>query len=390
MPQRGPGFYAALAVGAFVCELLLLWAYIANLQTTTRYGSYVLTVVAYGGFGLVAAVLLFGALRSTGKFRGQKFGIAVEFGGPAALFITFLGVGLYFELLSRNDDFLMVFALKDRSEAIVDVGGDLFLELDKERITVPVSHGVGRALAIRRAAADHQAGIKLQVPGWAATDLPTSITLRPDAQINIHVQALPSPKPLSDDPAIKEGYEPGPGDPTIWGIEDRVNTLRGSWETVSYRGKGKLSSEVLERATQLAQELRDVDDHTLGPSGRFIKPTYACYAFIMAATTEPNPTNKTTWSQNAVDECLSAREYLSYVWKNKDLDASFRYVARWAREKEQEQFVVYLSAMATCVHAEATHTRTELAYVKAFLSRLPTPYLERYPPKSDWVLRPCI
>jgi hypothetical protein len=72
------GLGAAIFVGYYLVN---------NLGTLTSYGYgqqayYFLLVI----LGIAAAFFLFGALRSTASMKGTQFGMAIDLGGPAALF----------------------------------------------------------------------------------------------------------------------------------------------------------------------------------------------------------------------------------------------------------------------------------------------------------------
>ena len=194
---------------------------------------------------------------------------------------------------------------------------------------------------------------------------------------------------VATDRAEAAGYKPSDGDKNVWALEDEVNKLRGQWETVSYFGAGKVSEEVLEQATKLGEALLSVEDSRLGPSGYVIKREYACYAFIMAATTEPKVERRITFSNQAVDLCRGALNYHEYIQANKTKNGNLRYVASWATSVDEQPFTAYLLAIASCVQAVSDNDNAGKRKANDILNVVPSYYLDRYPPSRDWVLKQC-
>jgi hypothetical protein len=190
-------------------------------------------------------------------------------------------------------------------------------------------------------------------------------------------------------PANDVVYQPTVGDPKVWDLEQQVNNLRGTWETVPEYGEAT-KKEVLERATKVGSNLLDVDDKELGPSGHVIKREYSCYAFIMAADTETSQEWKTKYAQQAIDLCKSASDDLRFVFANKAQNRNLEYVAAWAKRMDQEPFVDYLSAMALCIQATSTSDHQKKVAATNILQRVPTYYLNRYPPTRDSTLKGCL
>lgn len=102
-----------IAIGAFVGFLIVIGIFYATLQTLRDYGSQVLIVSSYGVLGALMAIVLFGMMRSYGAIKSaedgaigsKRIGAVWEFGGPAALAIFVLLVGLTYEALSGHGKF---------------------------------------------------------------------------------------------------------------------------------------------------------------------------------------------------------------------------------------------------------------------------------------------
>ncbi len=189
---------------------------------------------------------------------------------------------------------------------------------------------------------------------------------------------------------IRDGavYTPTVGDKRVWDLQEQVNALRGSWETVAQYGDVK-RIEVLERATKLANALLAVDDASLGPSGHVIKREFSCYALIMVASSENDVKRKEQFAERAIAQCESAVSALTSIRSAKNPDANLKYTAAWIRDTDEEPFTNYLLAMATCLKGGATGDRAKKLEAMDILERVPSFYLNKYPPDRDYTLKVC-
>jgi hypothetical protein len=88
-------FYGILSAAALAITGLAAWFIVEHLDVLAQYidkAYYILLIV----LGLGAAAFLFGAMRSYGSIRGERFGAGWEFGGPAAfaIFVVLAGMEL--------------------------------------------------------------------------------------------------------------------------------------------------------------------------------------------------------------------------------------------------------------------------------------------------------
>src|SRR5258708_37754055 len=82
-PWKGVMPFALTALGAFLCAALPLGLLVWKADQLAAFGLagniyYIVLVV----LGLVAALVLFGILHSTARYRGKHFGGVLELGGP--------------------------------------------------------------------------------------------------------------------------------------------------------------------------------------------------------------------------------------------------------------------------------------------------------------------
>lgn len=82
------GQQASFNMKVFLILLLVLCLLIAllvwQLPRITQYRSFIITYVILGTAAAINAMLMFGLLRSTGRFSGEAQGYRFEFGGAAA------------------------------------------------------------------------------------------------------------------------------------------------------------------------------------------------------------------------------------------------------------------------------------------------------------------
>lgn len=159
-------FFIIVFLGMLVVFCIVL-SQLSNLSSfSSSLGSY--AVISF--VSLVCSVGLFGVLHSTGTFTGQKWGLAVQLGGAAAFFVVMVGVGIYFELKTRQSEIAFSAYVCDFAdhEKILDVDGTLTLYLE-ERKEVAISHGGAYPQHLAASWNDQKVGYMIHVPGY---DLP--------------------------------------------------------------------------------------------------------------------------------------------------------------------------------------------------------------------------
>jgi hypothetical protein len=105
-------WYVGVGVFALVAACVIGWFITANLHDLSTYGFgtqayYILLAV----FGIAVALFLFGVLRSVASIKGKQLGYAIDFGGPAALFVAVIYLG--FSALDRQQqDFTLTVRMR--------------------------------------------------------------------------------------------------------------------------------------------------------------------------------------------------------------------------------------------------------------------------------------
>jgi hypothetical protein len=137
----------------------------------------------YAIVALVASVALFGALRSVGRARGSFLGVTFEFGGPAALFIVTVLLGLH----STAEEFTAKFYVRDATTGQLVKGGHVQVELESP-ITIPLNGGYGAYPGIPGAFLGKPETVDVVADGFAPltstvklSETPVIIRVRPAA-----------------------------------------------------------------------------------------------------------------------------------------------------------------------------------------------------------------
>ncbi|MCP4702956.1 MAG: GTP-binding protein [Gammaproteobacteria bacterium] len=125
------GMSVGLSAGLFTGLLVVLGILIWQLPRISQYNLGAPGFVVYAVTGLVAAFVTFGLLRSTGKVRGKKFGLMLEFGGPAALFFAVLLTGLAYESRGGDNFEITVYIQEESSKKLITKPGFAMLLLDE-------------------------------------------------------------------------------------------------------------------------------------------------------------------------------------------------------------------------------------------------------------------
>lgn len=111
--------------------LLLVGLTVWQLERIRREDTRVITFILFVLISLVAALVLFATLRSYGHITGQRLGVAFEFGGPAALFVFVLLLGIWMEFRPRSTPgpFVISVLFVDTRGGVVDETGRMTIFL---------------------------------------------------------------------------------------------------------------------------------------------------------------------------------------------------------------------------------------------------------------------
>lgn len=174
------------------CIVILLGVSLWQADRIRRFDLGVVAIVIYVLLGLIAAVVLFGQLKSSGLLKGNAFGTQIEFGGPAAVVIVFLLAGIN---LRGGDPFTAQFVFNDVKEhdKRVPVAGQIEITL-KSRMFADVKNGYADMPGIpHNRRGDVVTLVDKLEDGYAVTN--RQITLDPDNPIVILVSRIPDPPP---------------------------------------------------------------------------------------------------------------------------------------------------------------------------------------------------
>jgi hypothetical protein len=127
-------FYGILSAVALALTGFAAWFIVERLDVLAQYidkAYYIVLVV----LGLGAAAFLFGAMRSYGSIKGERFGAGWEFGGPAAFALIVVLAGMELPSSAKPFDLTIRFmgiqpSAEDRAEVDLGVRHD-FPEIDR-------------------------------------------------------------------------------------------------------------------------------------------------------------------------------------------------------------------------------------------------------------------
>jgi len=202
--SRSMGEWLAMFSALFLGLLTILWMLVTKLEKLEQYKSEAVAVSAFVLAGLLAAVVLFGMMRSYGHVSGKKLGVAFEFGGPAALFVGVVGGGLYYQYQLRETEFNLAiyFEVTGAKNIGLTNNGHFYLLLDRKE-AFPISDGVCYLYRIPSRWKNQNVQFSLDLPGYEPARGTNLIRLEPDARNSFPVRAVqpaeaPSlPRPLT-------------------------------------------------------------------------------------------------------------------------------------------------------------------------------------------------
>ena len=106
---------------------------------------------------------------------------------------------------------------------------------------------------------------------------------------------------------------------------------------------------VNESAPRLADKLLDLKDAQLALSHKVVKYEYACYALMMAASTEENAKRKVAFADRSIGSCDASRRLLAQAAEARDTFSKSMW--DWLREDDTKYRVDYLLAIDYCMEA---------------------------------------
>ncbi len=217
-PQpSSPKFYASLGVALIALLVGLVGLYLWQLPTIAAYQSGLVSFVVMSVVALTFAVILFGTLHSYGKATGTTLGAEWTFGGPAALAVVVLLIGLTSDQGQSNPTFsLSVYFDPPLGVSTDELDGEIQLQLDRP-VTYVVSDGFVELTQLDRKYADQFASFVLAIDGFQPATAPHAIELQPRRQLRVQVER-----------AVAREEAPGPVQPAINEVSDEDAAARAA------------------------------------------------------------------------------------------------------------------------------------------------------------------
>jgi hypothetical protein len=188
-----PAFLGYFCGACFVALLIVLWLLLTNLPKLTAYGAASVTIAALVLVGILAATAAFGILRSTGVFKGRRWNLAFELGGPAALIGLILTGGLLYERSIRPRDlaFSVYFHEVGKPTERLKQNGVLNLHLDNPE-HFPINDGIASPQHIELRWSDSPVAFDLDMAGYKLHE-PSKLAISAGAQLDVFVDPISEP-----------------------------------------------------------------------------------------------------------------------------------------------------------------------------------------------------
>jgi hypothetical protein len=186
-------------------------------------------------------------------------------------------------------------------------------------------------------------------------------------------------------------YTPGPLDSTAWALEYKVEDVREMWLKSDKHNAAEVNT-VQQSALEAADALSKISDGQLQLGGLIIKDEYACFGYVIAGANTTAKAEQRTLAKKAERYCKSAALQLSKADDPRPGDSNAQAVKEWESRGEEHPRIAYLLAMSKCLEATSSvDDRLKVEAVKILSSpEIPAHYLDRYPPREDYVLHMCV
>lgn len=192
IPVSDRGFYVNAAAGSFLATLILLGVALWFIPRISAYQFGAPVFLIYLVASVIPALLLFGAMRSYGTLKGKRLGVVFEFGGPAALSVLLLLLGLWFERSApaRTISFSVFCYVAPNQNQIVPKDGKLILILDRREVW-PINQGEALPRDIPSKWTGQEVPVSIEIDGYETAQS----TLRIDPQARIFLPMKPAQDP---------------------------------------------------------------------------------------------------------------------------------------------------------------------------------------------------
>jgi ABC-type branched-subunit amino acid transport system substrate-binding protein len=159
----------------------LIAVFVWQLPRLHRFGDRTVIFVISAVVGLVAALVMFGALRSYGHLSGQSMGVAFEFGGPAALFVAVLLLGTRTRKTDKTPFTVTIIVRESGSSTgVITKGGRLSLLLPRGAREEGINNGQVVFSAIDAEYKNYSVDYIASVSGYERFGEPAQLRLTPD------------------------------------------------------------------------------------------------------------------------------------------------------------------------------------------------------------------
>jgi hypothetical protein len=176
--------------------------------------------------GLCVSAFLFGALRSTGMYRGRVFGGWLELGGAAVGFFLVLVFGFYLPEPAQNFSLtIIVHGPKGSADMVLRSGGSIVLDTGGLRRTAQIGpNGDAVFLEIPANMRGRKASLGLDAEGFEISETQSELTLSPST---LYIEVRQKPGRLA-------GYVKGADGQPLQGVTVSVGEIRTATNDQGY------------------------------------------------------------------------------------------------------------------------------------------------------------
>lgn len=174
--------YALLSLVAFVCAFVLLVVLIWHADKIVALGlTGKLYYIVLLPLGLCVSAFLFGALRSTGMYRGHVFGGLLELGGAAVGFFLVIILGFVLPEPAQNFSLtVIVHGPKGNADMVLRSGGSIILDTGVLRRSAQIGpNGDAIFLEVPANMRGRKASVGLDAEGFELAEPQSELTLSP-------------------------------------------------------------------------------------------------------------------------------------------------------------------------------------------------------------------
>jgi hypothetical protein len=150
------------------------------------------------------------------------------------------------------------------------------------------------------------------------------------------------------------------------------------------------SSNVNKHASQLVNQMLEVDDTNLSLAMQILKYEHLSYAWGMVAGSESDSNARLKAAEESLKACATARAIVSKVNRSNPSDKKMQAARDWIIKDDAEARINRISAGGLCIRSQINHDPLDARKAREIIENLPDHYLAREKPEKSSDLQPCL